>query len=47
VLLFFPRGADPITPADKVVTLDSRFSVFHLSIKFPLKEMLYKGELAL
>jgi hypothetical protein len=47
VLLFFPRGTDPITPADKVVTLDSRFSVFHLSIKFPLKEMLYKGELAL
>jgi hypothetical protein len=47
VLLFFPRGADPITVADKVVTLESRFSVFHLSIKFPLKEMVYKGELAL
>lgn len=47
VLLFFARGADPITLADKVVTLESRFSVFHLSVKFPLKEMLYKGELAL
>jgi len=47
VLLFFPRGADPITIADKVVTLDSRFSVFHLSIKFPLKEMLYNRELSL
>jgi hypothetical protein len=47
VLLFFPRGKDPITLADKVVTLDSRFSVFHLSIKFPVKEMVYRGELAL
>lgn len=47
VLLFFSRVADPITIADKIVTLDSRFSAFHLSIKFPLKEMMYKGELAL
>jgi len=47
VLLFFSRAADPITIADKVVMLDSRFAAFHLSIKFPLKEMMYKGELAL
>jgi hypothetical protein len=47
VLLFFPRGADPITVADKVVMLESRFALFHLSIKFPLKDMIYKGELAL
>jgi len=47
VLLFFPRGADPITIADKIVTLESRFAVFHLSVKFPLKDMIYKGELAL
>lgn len=47
VLLFFPRGADPITVADKSVTLESRFAVFYLSIKFPLKEMMYQGELAL
>jgi len=47
LLLFFPRGADPITVADKLVTLESRFAVFHLSVKFPLKEMMYKGELAL
>jgi hypothetical protein len=47
VLLFFPHGADPITLSDKTVTLESRFSVFHLSIKFPLKEMFYKGQLAL
>jgi hypothetical protein len=47
LLLFFPRGADPITVADKLVTLESRFAVFHMSIKFPLKDMMYKGELAL
>ncbi len=47
VLLFFPRGEDPITVADKLVTLESRFAQFHLSVKFPLKEMMYRGELAL
>ena len=47
VLLFFPRRDDPITVADKTVTLESWFALFHLSVKFPLKEMMYKGELAL
>ena len=47
VLLFFPRAADPITVADKLVTLESQFALFHLSVKFPLKDMMYKGELAL
>jgi hypothetical protein len=47
VLLFFSRVPDPITIADKVVVLDSSFSAFHLSIKFPLKEMIYRGALAL
>ena len=47
MLLFFPRGADPIQVADKLVTLESWFAPFHLSIKFPLKDMMYKGELAL
>jgi len=47
VLLFFPRPADAITVADKVVTLESRFAVFHLSIKFALKDMMYRGELEL
>jgi hypothetical protein len=47
LLLFFPRGADPITAGDKVVTLESRFGPFHLSVKFPLKDMMYKGVLAL
>lgn len=47
VLLFFPRGADPITIADKLVTLESRFALFHLSVKFPLRDMIYQGDLAL
>jgi hypothetical protein len=47
LLLFFPRGTDPITVADKLVTLESRFGPFHLSVKFPLKDMMYKGALAL
>jgi len=47
VLLFFPREADPIQLADKFVTLESRFAPFHLSVKFPLKDMMYKGELTL
>jgi len=48
VLLFFPRGGDDaITLADKLVTLESRFAAFHVSIKFPLKEMVFQGELSL
>ena len=47
VLLFFARGTDPITLADKLVVLESRFAQFHLSIKFTLKDMIYKGELTL
>ena len=47
VLLFFPRRADPIQVADKLVILESRFTPFHLSVKFRLKDMMYKGELAL
>ncbi len=47
VLLFFSREPDPITIADKSVTLECRFAPFHLSVRFPLKDMMFKGELAL
>jgi hypothetical protein len=47
LLLFFARGTDPITVGEKAVTLESRFGPFHLSVKFPLKDMMYKGALAL
>jgi hypothetical protein len=47
LLLFFSREAAPITMADKVVTLESRFGPFHLVVNFPLKDMMYNGALAL
>ena len=47
VLLFFPRGDNPITAADKLVILESRFTPFHISIKFPVKDMAFQGELSL
>jgi hypothetical protein len=47
LLLFFPREPDPITAADKLVTLESRFGPFHLTVRFPLKEMMFHGVLAL
>ena len=47
LLLFFARGADPIAVAEKAVTLESRFGPFHLSVKFPLRDMMYRGALAL
>ncbi|HMC59577.1 MAG TPA: hypothetical protein VKJ01_10325 [Candidatus Solibacter sp.] len=47
LLLFFARGADPIAVGEKAVTLESRFGPFYLSVKFPLKDMMYKGALAL
>lgn len=47
LLLFFARGADPIAVGEKAVTLESRFGPFHLSVKFPLKDMMYRGVLAL
>jgi hypothetical protein len=47
LLLFFAHGKDPIAARDNVATLECRFVPFHLSVKFPLKEMMYKGALAL
>lgn len=48
VLLFFPHPQeDPITVAERFLTLESWFDPFHLSVKFTLKEMLFKGQLAL
>ncbi len=47
ILLFFRRDLNPITVGDKLVMLESWFAPFHLSVRFPLKDMLYQGELAL
>lgn len=46
VHLFFPRNA-PLTVKDKEVTFQVRFGSLSVSKKFKLKDMLYKGELAL
>ena len=47
LLLFFEPGQNPITAADKQVSLETQFGLFVLSVKFSPKEMLYRGELAL
>jgi hypothetical protein len=47
LLLLFARTPLPITLEEKSVTLESRFGPFHMSIKFTLKEMMYRGALAL
>jgi hypothetical protein len=47
LLLFFPRADDPITPADKEVTVTCVFGAFQLAVRFPLKEMMFRGALEL
>jgi hypothetical protein len=46
-LLFFPRDPQPIVPEDKVVTLACDIGPARLSVRFPLKDMLYRGKLEL
>ena len=47
VLLFFPHTDRPITEADRFVTLQSQFSVFELSVRFSLRDMIFQHTLAL
>jgi hypothetical protein len=47
VLLFFPRGADPLSLSEKEVTVTGSFGPFRLEVRFPLKEMVFGGALAL
>jgi hypothetical protein len=47
LLLFFPRAGNPITTADKVITLESRFALYYLSVQFFPRDMKYRGELAI
>jgi hypothetical protein len=47
VLLFFPRGSDPITEVDRTVALECHFPPYYLSVKFAVNEMTYKGDLSL
>jgi len=47
LLLFFPRQPDPITLAENEVEFITAFGSFRLSLKFPLKEMVFQGALML
>jgi len=47
LLLFFPKAGNPISAADKLVTLESRFALYYLTVEFFPKDMKYHGELAL
>lgn len=42
----FPRGSQPIKESDKEVTFHIKMGRMELKAKFVLKEMMYKGELA-
>ena len=43
----FPRGSHPIQESDKEVTFHIRMGRMEVKARFALKDMLYKGELAL
>src|ERR1700680_3894606 len=45
VLCFFPK-APPLTADDKEVTFTSRMGPMQIKVKFELKDMLYKNQLA-
>lgn len=47
VLFFFPREAHPITLEDREVTFATSMGPARLAVRFPLKEMLYQGQLEL
>jgi hypothetical protein len=46
-LFFFPRGETPITLEDKELTFSTVFGPMELKASFPLKDMVYRGNLEL
>ena len=44
---FYFSRIDPITPANKEVTFTTKMGPLEIKVKFPLKEMMYKGKLEL
>jgi hypothetical protein len=44
---FFPRGSQPIQESDKEVTFHIKLERMEVRARFALKDMVYKGELAL
>jgi hypothetical protein len=47
MLVLFPIGAEPIKASDKEVVFQTKMGPLDLSAKFVLKDMLYRGQLAL
>ena len=47
IVFLFPRDKQPITDADKEVTFQTRLGAIDVKTKFPLKDMMYQGKLAL
>jgi hypothetical protein len=45
--LFYFSRLDPITPANKEITFNTKMGPLEIKVKFPLKEMMYKGKLEL
>lgn len=44
ILIFFPRTSQPVRIEDKEVTFVSRISPLELKVRFPLRDMLFRGE---
>lgn len=47
LLFFFPKETRPIQVADKEVVFVTKLGPLELKVRFPLKEMIYKGRLEL
>jgi len=47
VVIFFPLGADPISPEDREVSLVSQVGNLGVRARFVLKDMVYRGKLEL
>jgi hypothetical protein len=47
MLVLFPIGAEPLKASDKEVIFQTKMGPLDLSAKFVLKDMLYRGQLAL
>ena len=46
IIFYFPHTSQPIVIADKEVTFITRMGPMEVKVKFPLKEMVYKGKLS-
>jgi hypothetical protein len=47
MMFLFPKGSQPIEASDKEVTFITQLGPLGVKAKFPLKEMMVKGQLEL